>query len=194
MLRSNANSAYNSVALAVATTLIIIPATFALFDDDELRMSDDYAALVSAISLAVLLIAVVDIHFSVSKARALAASGQPLTAVAKRRRRGDRTYGDLIRDHMETLSVWLTTCAFLITSLALLTLWAAIEDHGPARWLAWYSFLAASYGLSVVVMAGVRKVIPEVQEVLDLVRAMPSDTPANPAGTAQEGSSPSTSP
>ncbi|WP_211127980.1 hypothetical protein [Streptomyces yatensis] len=79
-------------------------------------MSDDYAAIVASISLAVLLIGVVDSHFDLSNAKALAAAAQPPTAVARRTRRGDHTYG-LIKSCLETLHIWFYTCTYLITSL-----------------------------------------------------------------------------
>ncbi|WP_331718313.1 hypothetical protein [Streptomyces sp. NBC_00134] len=188
-LKNDANSAYNLVTFAVWGTLFVIPGAFALIDDDRLRMSDDYAALVAGIDLAVLLISVVDLHFGVARAKALAATGRPLNHVVRQRRNGQTiTQGQAIRAQMATMTVWVRTCAVLTTGLILLTLWAAIEDHGPAPWLAWYTLLTTAWGLAVVATTGVRKMVPDIQEVLDMVRSLPPDPPADAASPSPPAS------
>ncbi|MFF4053265.1 hypothetical protein ACFYZ5_42255 [Streptomyces chartreusis] len=183
------------VGLAIFTVLFLAPLMFAVVDDDQLRMSDDYAALVAGIILAVLLIAVVDIHFNIGKVRALAVSGKPLTTVVVQSRRRARTHADIIRGHMQSMYTWLVTCAVLIVCLVLLALWAAIEDHGPARWLAWLSLMTASWGLSVVVLVSVGdKLLPEVYEVMQLLQHGEGRGTAGPGGSGQVPEQPASSP
>lgn len=183
------------VGLAIISVLFVVPITFAVADDDQLRMSDDYAALVAGINLAVLFIAVVDMHFNIGKVKALAVSGKPLTTVAVQTRRGTRTQADMIRGHMQSMYTWLVTCAALIVSLVLLALWVAIEDHGPARWLAWLSLITASWGLCVVVLVSVGdKLLPEVYEVMQLLHHAESRSPAEPEVSSQVPAHPSSSP
>ncbi|MFC9916608.1 hypothetical protein [Streptomyces sp. NPDC059862] len=176
------------IALAALTTMVVVPTTFALFDDDRLRMSNDYAAINATISLAILLIGVVDMHFHVSKAKALAAAG-PLTAIARRGRRRNRTFQDLIESHMTTLANWAIACASLAVSLILMALWAAIEDHGPARWLAWYSLVSVGFSLGVVLMTCMDKLVEGMHGLLDLVPPTsedPQDASAAASGSTEQ--------
>lgn len=172
-VRGEAQDGRQAVGLTALTVTAVIPLTFALFDEDRLRMSDDYAAITASVSLAILLIGVVDLHFNVSKARELVAAG-PVTETARtwrtRRNPGGKTRQDLIKAHISTMRQWLTTSALLTVSLVLMALWAAIEDHGPARWLAWYSLLAASWGLATVLLACVEKLQEPLYDLFDLLR------------------------
>ncbi|MFJ5548578.1 hypothetical protein [Streptomyces sp. NPDC093225] len=169
--------ARRAVGVAGLTTLLVVPATFALFDDDRLRMSDDYAAINAGASVAILLIGTVDFHLSLKAAKGLISAG-PLDEVVRQEGAKTRTRGDLVRRKIKLMGIWLLACVTLAVSIFLMALWAAIENHGPARWLAWYSWLSAGVGLATVLIATGDKLVDEAHDVLALVRLRPSAPPS----------------
>ncbi|MFK0121632.1 hypothetical protein [Streptomyces sp. NPDC090994] len=177
-IREDVQWGVRMTALASLCVAFAMPVVFALFDDDQVRMSDDYAAVNAAASLGILLIGVVDMHFNVSRAKELAATAAGrLDAVAGRTLRRTYTYEDLIRTHVDGLGNWLFCCAVQTLSLGLVGLWAAIEDHGPARWLAWLSLCSACYGLATVLLTALFKLR---DGILGLFELLPNDEEQEP--------------
>ncbi|AXI91414.1 hypothetical protein SAM9427_37240 (plasmid) [Streptomyces sp. ETH9427] len=141
--------------------LISIPLLFFLDGEDRLRMTNDYAAITAGISVTLLLICIVELHLAASRAK---------------KRVEDVTSSSLDHDvftaQSEVVSefffplAWLAACIALSCSLLLTGLWAAIENHGPARWVAWMTLVSNAFGLLTLVAAYANRAMNEI------VRAM----------------------
>lgn len=178
VIRKRIYSSLRHAMLAALVVLLGIPAGFALIDDDRLRMSDDYAAVIGGVSIAVLLIAAFDMHYSLDRAKELAARG------GQRPKKRE----EAIRHHVNQLTTWLTACSLLVVSLGLVILWAAIENHGPARWLAWFSLTSVCLGLHVVLTSALWRIQRGIRELFDLIPE--EDEPQDPDAQAQAPSPP----
>ncbi|MDH6553993.1 hypothetical protein [Streptomyces sp. SAI-041] len=144
-----------------------ISLVFAVFDEDRLRMSDDYAAMTSAALALLLTLGFLEMERSVRKAQGMAdaqlaavESGVPLpetqTVLAPETRAG-------VRLGVAVLLVWLTGTVLMVSALVLIFLWAAIEGHGPARWLAWYVLISTCLGLGGLLAATVTKTTADLE-------------------------------
>lgn len=150
----------------------------------ELAMTNDYAAIVAAVIAAVLVIGFVEMHAFTSKGaeylEALLREEFPPTedAEAATTRADAEPPSDAALDRYHATIdrrikaglflniagvVWMVLCPALVVALCLITFWAAVDGHGPARWLATYSFAVSSLGV-VAVAAGAlaRAILPVV--------------------------------
>ncbi|MEU2310177.1 hypothetical protein [Streptomyces misionensis] len=142
-------------------------------------MSNDYAAIVSSVIVAILVVGFVELHDLKKRAReqVLADESQNLprlqvvfdrlraghqlteaelqTAIAVREER--RAMGATFVFQWWLSTAWTFLCGVLISALGLTLLWAAIDGHGPARWLAWYTLLCTGLGILVVLIGAVMK-------------------------------------
>ncbi|MFI9297039.1 hypothetical protein [Streptomyces gardneri] len=161
--------------------LLGIPLAFGLWDDDRLHMTDDYAAITAGVSVTVLLICVVELHLAAGRAKGSveANSSMPLDYDLA------RPEDQMVRNFSHTIW-WLAACVFLCVSLLLTALWAAIEDHGPARWVAWTTLLSTAFGLLTVLSMYMSRA---ANELVSAYRALPDDdvTTINEGSPAPEG-------
>lgn len=172
--------------IMVGCGIVILSAALGLvwllfFSGRRLRMTDDYAAISSATLLALLLVAFVEIHLYMKRAASVLAE--------KRRMIEDLVQGpadlDPPRDvsgalelfrghwseaqwHVRTLNqatvLWLVTSTVLCSALILTCLWAAVDGHGPARWLAWTIWLSICWGFAVILLGAVVKALKDYRE------------------------------
>ncbi|NEW74986.1 hypothetical protein [Streptomyces rhizosphaericus] len=122
-------------------------------------MSDDYAAMSSAAIVAILVVGFVEMHTAVQDLRALIDSAHraglmnfELSSTAA------RLMNDQFRPLRRANTLWMVLCAAMTLALILTFLWAAIDGHGPARWLAAYIFLTTAASLLFVLGGALRKV------------------------------------
>ncbi|MEU9578837.1 hypothetical protein [Streptomyces chilikensis] len=119
---------------------VVLPVIFLIFDEDRLRMSDDYAAMTSAAIALILTLGFLEVAlFGKHTSSGVDDSGKTSEELATRLRK--RTIG---------LILWLGTSTALVAALLLVFLWAAIDGHGPARWLAWYVWECIAWGVSLL--------------------------------------------
>ena len=155
------------ITAGVCTLFAGISLVFAVFDEDRLRMSDDYAAMTSAALALLLTLGFLEMERSIRKAQGMAdaqlyaaQSGIPLpgtgTVLAPETRAG-------VTRGVVVLLVWLTGTVLMVSALVLIFLWAAIEDHGPARWLAWYVLISTCQGLGGLLAATVTKTTADLE-------------------------------
>jgi hypothetical protein len=52
---------------------------------------------------------------------------------------------------------WAMLCVWLVSAICLVCLWAAIDGHGPARWLAWYSWTGAATGIVTLLLGALAR-------------------------------------
>ncbi|MGX5397528.1 hypothetical protein ACWLMY_37665 [Streptomyces anulatus] len=129
--------------------MLIIPSTapifFAILGGYSLRMSDDYAAITAGAIVALILLAVVEMHVALGKTR------DAFIAVSTAQQNGDQDAEKeaLFRrkDLANRTFIWSISLSMLAVALVLTALWAAISDHGPARWLAWFSWVSICFGV-----------------------------------------------
>ncbi|MDW6064027.1 hypothetical protein SAZ11_46350 [Streptomyces sp. FXJ1.4098] len=163
--------------LAVITSIVIvvvIPFVFGIFDEDRLRMTDDYAAMTSACIAALLLLGFVELHFYLQSAkerieaeevRTKNGPGLPVAITA-----ATRTVEEKVALRLTAVVVWMLTAVLLASALTITFLWAAIDGHGAARWAAWYVFLSTEWGLAVVTFAAFTKVLSEINSMILMYR------------------------
>ncbi|MDN0201223.1 hypothetical protein [Streptomyces sp. S.PNR 29] len=140
----------------------------------RLAMSDDYAAISSAALLALLLLLFVELHLLMQEE---AGKVQSLRQVRREsRQQGEKREGELW-DQLESFDEHLVsqvrftllgvfTATLLAGVLILVCLWAAVDAHGPARWLAWTSWLCICWSFTLVLLLGIRKVVREYLHAL----------------------------
>ncbi|MFF9090504.1 hypothetical protein ACF1BE_29750 [Streptomyces sp. NPDC014991] len=148
-----------------------ISVAFAVGDDDQLRMSDDFAAMTSAALALLLTLGFLEMERSVKQAQSMAdaqlaaaRSGIPLPQtdeVLAPETRNGVTLGVTI------LLIWLAAAVLMGSALVLIFLWAAIDGHGPARWLAWYVLVSICLGLGGLLAATVAKVMHDLGTLKD---------------------------
>jgi hypothetical protein len=145
----------------------------AWFDDRRLRMTDDFAAISGTAILALLVTAFVEVNARMKRAKAaLAEYAQVAEEQAGEWPRPMMHNGRHLGLYTQSLSgvtaVWGLVTAILVGDLALVILWACIDGHGPARWLAWFTVLSCCYGFVFVTVIALIKVIWDGGEVLEL--------------------------
>jgi hypothetical protein len=121
----------------------ILPLTFLIFDEDRLRMSDDYAAMTSAAIALILTLGFLE----------LALFGKDAARGVDDRQRASDELAVRLRKRTIGLNIWLGTTIALVAALLLIFLWAGIDGHGPARWLAWYVWECIAWGASLLLLA-----------------------------------------
>ncbi|MGC5236901.1 hypothetical protein [Streptomyces albogriseolus] len=122
-------------------------------------MTDDYAAITAGVSVTLLLICVVEMHVVAGHAKR---SVEEVSALPS----DDDTFREeqqVLRDFWLTV-VLLLACVVLSGSLLLTGLWAAIENHGPARWVAWGTLLSNAWGLLALVTVYLTRALNELQQ------------------------------
>ncbi|MGW6291033.1 hypothetical protein [Streptomyces sp. NPDC055107] len=121
------------------------PILFAILGGYSLRMSDDYAAITAGAIVALILLAVVEMHVALGKTR------DAFIAANRAKQNGDQNAEKeaLFRrkDLANRTFIWSISLSMLAITLVLIMLWAAISDHGPARWLAWLSWVSICFGV-----------------------------------------------
>jgi hypothetical protein len=148
---------------AFAMVTLLGTAWLAWFDDRRLRMTDDFAAIAGTAILALLVTAFVEAHLYMKKAK------EALTEYAEvaEEEAGDwphrmmfkgRDVGEYVKGLAGVTRVWGLVTSVLTGDLVLITLWAGVDGHGPARWLAWFSFLSTGYGFVFVTVVALMKV------------------------------------
>jgi hypothetical protein len=159
------------LVVVVFVMCIGIPVTFAVGDEDRLRMTADFAAMISAALVLLLTLGFLEMDRSVKRAQgmadaqlAAAESGIPLPGTEKvlsPETRNGATLG------VTALLLWLFGSLLMGSALVLIFLWAAIDGHGPARWLAWYASASTCLGLGGLLAATVAKVMSDLDALKD---------------------------
>ncbi|MGA5205539.1 hypothetical protein [Streptomyces variegatus] len=159
------------LVMVVFAMCIGIPVTFAVGDEDRLRMSDDFAAMISAALVLLLTLGFLEMDRSVKRAQgmadaqlAAAESGIPLPGTEKvlsPETRNGATLG------VTALLLWLFGSLLMGSALVLTFLWAAIDGRGPARWLAWYALVSTCLGLGGLLGATVAKAMSDLEALKD---------------------------
>ncbi|MFI1718287.1 hypothetical protein [Streptomyces litmocidini] len=129
-------------------------------DDDRLRMTDDFAAITSAAIALILTLGFVEMGRSLKDAQTLA--NERLAAVADGASSG-RRIEPILRSKLFVVLAWTVVSLLMATALMLTFLWAAIDGHGPARWLAWYILIVIGLGLGGVLLAAVTKSLTDFE-------------------------------
>ncbi|WP_418961190.1 hypothetical protein [Streptomyces tritici] len=169
------------MAGAIFAIAVGVPLVFAVFDEDRLRMTDDFAAMTSAAIALILPLGFVEMNRLLKRARdrataevealrqELAARQAGAEPPPEPCQRGDRSgLAASLVSRRRAVSTWVVTSIVLCTALTLNFLWAAIDGHGPARWLAWAVWCSTSWGLSLVLAGALGHVLKESSAILDL--------------------------
>ncbi|MFB7867397.1 hypothetical protein [Streptomyces sp. NPDC056069] len=176
-----ANTVFLLMEIAGMLLLLGIPSAFGMWDDDRLHMTDDYAAITAGASVTVLLICVVELHLAAGRAKQSVVANDSVPLDYDLTRPEDQ----MVRNFSHTIW-WLLACLVLCVSLLLTALWAAIEDHGPARWVAWTTLLSTAFGLLTVLSMYMSRA---ANELVFAYRALPHDdeTTTSDGSPAPEG-------
>ncbi|MEV5264809.1 hypothetical protein [Streptomyces werraensis] len=126
-----------------------VPLTFYVWDDDSLRMTDDYAAIIGGLTVGAFVVSFFEVHFVT----------QGVQLSVDRKGASLRWRVSEMRFFNCLLAVYLCVWLAQLTSLSLVALWASIENHGPATWLAWYSWITAGYSLTLLFVSGVSRIV-----------------------------------
>ncbi|MEV6161515.1 hypothetical protein AB0L71_06255 [Streptomyces sp. NPDC052052] len=118
-------------------------------------MTDDFAAIASGMLAGLLLLCVIEFYAVVKKGvqRVELAKTQATKLRDGPKEPGpwvgieESGLGHAIRNLMWTVAAGAALCALMAGDLVLVALWAAVDGHGPARWLAWGTVAAISAGL-----------------------------------------------
>lgn len=133
----------------------------AWIDDRRLRMTDDFAAVSGTAVLALLVTAFVEVHLYMKKAKTalseyssmIEESEEPVSFILR-----DRHVGAYVQGLASVTWLWGIVTSILTGNLVLIVLWACVDGHGPARWLAWLTFLSVCYGFVFVTVVALLKV------------------------------------
>ena len=162
-----------AVGLAV---MIGIPVGFALLRDDSLRMSDDFAAITASTIAVLLLLKAVEAHGYMREARESFAS--------LHRRMGRPGEPPVEPEDVATAKTaanigYLSAMSMTVLglSLTLIILWAGIEGHGPASWLAWLSVGSISFSLGMMILTSMYRFLAEATETTRLYELVSEPTP-----------------
>ncbi|MFE3380362.1 hypothetical protein [Streptomyces anulatus] len=165
--------------------MVGIPTAFAVFDEDTLRMSDDFSSITASAIGAMLLIQVVETYTAMRQTRE---SFDVLRSKTEDPSRGPVTPADLgrARSYVGIAFVSIVSLSVLAISLMLVVLWSAIDGHGPARWLAWFSWCSVGFGLGVLIWASLVRYLHEAVAVAQLHAYLPPDPPAPVLGARSD--------
>ncbi|MFI9781379.1 hypothetical protein ACIHCV_43410 [Streptomyces sp. NPDC051956] len=146
-----------------------IPAVFALWDEDRLRMSDDFAAMTSAAIALILTLGFLEMERSLKRAhgRAEVELTARMVGVKPQHRTDAREapYELTLWMSLVAVGTWIAASFLMGAALLLTFLWGAIDGHGPARWLAWYVLGSLSFGLCAVMIAVISKSVTDVYKL-----------------------------
>ncbi|MEU5227575.1 hypothetical protein AB0G55_34020 [Streptomyces toyocaensis] len=165
---------------AVALLTGGLPAGFIFLNKYGLRMSDDFAAIASTVIVTIMLLGAVETHLSMRAAR------DEFTA-EKGRIEGtnvDRVAVESATGRAGAALIWVAILAIQGVNLSLIVLWSAIDGHGPARWLARWSWVSISWALGWWLLRAVNKLWDEFRHVArlqkDLISHETSESPDSP--------------
>ncbi|MEE1812812.1 hypothetical protein [Streptomyces sp. BE133] len=142
-------------------------------------MSNDYAAIISSAIVALLIVGFVELHDQKKRAKEQVLAEEAvnfprLQALFDRIRAGQQLSEDdlllasqirkerlamarVFAIQLRMSAAWSVLCVILISALCLIFVWAAIDRHGPARWLAWYTLACTGLGILAVLAGAVVK-------------------------------------
>lgn len=80
--------------------------------------------------------------------------------------------------------VSIVALSVLAVALMLVILWSAIDGHGPAKWLAWFSWCSIGFGLGVLIRRSLLRYLLEAGEVAQLHAFLPPVPPAPVLGAS----------
>ncbi|MEU2502356.1 MULTISPECIES: hypothetical protein [Streptomyces] len=145
----------------------------AWFDNRRLRMTDDFAAISGTAILALLVTAFVEVNARMKRAKAALAEYAEIAEEwagkwPRPMMHNGRDLGLYAQSLSGVTAAWGLVTAILVGDLALVILWACVDGHGPARWLAWFTVLACCYGFVFVTVIALVKVIWDGEEVIEL--------------------------
>lgn len=147
----------------------------------DLAMSNDYAAIVTAVLAAVVVIGFVEMQayrrqvldeeadrvrgFTTSMDACIeavrAGTELPQWQLARLDHEWTRVDGPRPSNRPQRLwrvsRWWALLCVWLVSAICLVCLWAARDGHGPAEWLAWYSWIAAATGIITLLMGALAR-------------------------------------
>ncbi|MET7631774.1 hypothetical protein ABZS53_15160 [Streptomyces sp. NPDC005499] len=152
-----------------------ISLVFAFFDEDQVHMTDDYAAIVAGTTLGAFVLSWFEVHYILKRMEKTATSS-------------DLEYRDKRRDLVAWLRIlvgWLTVWLAQALSIFLVALWASIEHHGPARWVVWYSLLTVGGSVLMLFSTGMRRLMEASFEVTSLALRDHADEPSGEVETEQ---------
>ncbi|MEU2969024.1 hypothetical protein ABZ687_29105 [Streptomyces ardesiacus] len=141
-------------------------------------MTDDYAAVCSAVHLTLLLVVSVELHLLMSGL--VAKIKAEYNDRAANEELASTGYENLARSatrHVALGALGVLTAAIQCGSLILICLWAAIDGHGPARWVAWTTMLAAGWASVFVVAFAIGKVLYEYNRARDAMTDVAEQNP-----------------
>lgn len=140
--------------LAVVGTLWLF-----FFSGRQLRMTDDYAAISSAALFGLLVLLLVEQHLQLKKA---------LELLEKQRESGkDVAHIDQrLLDRSRSTVMFYLTVVIMSGALVLTCLWASVDHHGPARWLAWLTWMSICWGFTLVATGAYAKATDDYQRVI----------------------------
>ncbi|WP_326709969.1 hypothetical protein OG758_11960 [Streptomyces sp. NBC_01474] len=131
----------------------------------DLAMTDDFAAMTSAAIAVILVIGFVELHTLAKSTRSLIelANDRQLAA------RADPLAERMVNAQTTAMGwanlIWAALCCLMTAALILTFLWAGIDGHGPAQWLAIYVLVVTSSGLIYVLTGAISKVTSEYREM-----------------------------
>lgn len=88
------------------------------------------------------------------------------------------------RSYAAIAFVSIVSLSVLAVALMLVILWSAIDGHGPAKWLAWFSWCSIGFGLGVLIRGSLLRYLLEAGEVAQLHAFLPPDPPAPVLGAS----------
>ncbi|MER6149354.1 hypothetical protein [Streptomyces hirsutus] len=149
----------------------------------QLAMSNDYAAIISGVIAAILVIGFVEVQAYAKAAVArMDEDREPLQGLLEELLTAMREGGEPTTEQLEQIremadngqlrrrlrrsvrpavagAWWAVVSTALVSAELLIILWAAIDKHGPARWVAWYSLLACAVGVLTLMALSMRRAV-----------------------------------
>ncbi|MEV5733391.1 hypothetical protein [Streptomyces sp. NPDC052292] len=130
----------------------------------QLRMTDDFASMTSAAIALILTLGFLEMDRSLKRAQGKAdAQLAAETTGVEPQEQVERP----IRGGMLIVLSWIVASLLMAAALVLTFLWAAIDGHGPARWLANYVMFSMALGLGAVLSAAIVKSVNDSRGVMD---------------------------
>ncbi|MCX5443905.1 hypothetical protein [Streptomyces sp. NBC_00063] len=150
--------------LVVAVVLLFWGAAIAgltwlgFFNWRRLRMTDDFAAISSATLGALLLLCFVEFYMLAKKGvermeawkTAVEAHFTDPEASGSAAASGNSVLLDGVKNLMWMVAGGAALCALMGSDLVVVGVWAAVDEHGPARWLAWGTCAVVIVGIGAV--------------------------------------------
>ncbi|MFC9916677.1 hypothetical protein [Streptomyces sp. NPDC127197] len=146
-------------------------------------MSNDYAAIISALIAVIVVIGFVELEaYSKAAVAGLDEDEESLRGLFEELLTRMREGGEPTSEQLERIREmandgplerswrrsrgpivvgmwWSVVCAALVSAELLVILWAAIDKHGPAQWVAWYSLLSSGVGVLTLMALSMRRAL-----------------------------------